>query len=61
MIDAVGRRFFLMNGHDGFADVIGRHDIDFILRTQGKNKHLRQNVERLQHIELRSLRAAAVS
>ena len=61
MIDAVGGRLFLMNGHDCFADVVGRHDIDFILGTERKNRHLSENVESLDHIELRSLRPAAVS
>ena len=61
MIDAVGGRLFLMNGHDCFADVVGRHDVDFILGTERKNRHLSENVESLDHIELRSLRPAAVS
>ena len=61
MVDAVSGRLFLMNRHDGLADVVRRYDVDFIVRAQGKNRHLRQNMERLNHLELRSLLAAAVA
>src|SRR5260221_11094452 len=61
MIDAVRRLLFLMNSHDSFADVIRRYDIDFIARTQRKNRQAREQIESLHHIELRGFRAAAVA
>src|SRR5260370_17922852 len=61
VVDGVRGLFFLMNRHDCFADIVRRYDIDFIVRTQRKNRHLCQNIERLNHIELRSFRAAAVA
>src|SRR6266404_746174 len=61
MIDAVRRQFFLMNGHDGFSDEVRRHNIDFILRTQRKDRQASEKVEVLHHVELRSLRTSAVA
>src|SRR2546426_1654166 len=61
MVDAVPGRVLLMNGHDRFADKVRRHNVDFIVRTQRKNRHLRQHVERPNHVELRSLDAPAVA
>src|SRR6202008_3520521 len=46
---------------DGFGNVVRRHDVNFIVRAQRKNRHLRQNVKGLNHVELRSLGAAAVA
>ena len=61
MIDAVRGRGLLMNGDDGFGDVVRGHDVDSIVGTQRKNREAGQDVEGLHHVELRSFGAAAVA
>src|SRR4030095_2262601 len=50
-----------MNGHDRFADVVGRHDVDAVARLERKNRQALQHAEGLHHVELRRFGPRAVS
>jgi hypothetical protein len=61
MVDAVHGLLLLMDGHDRFADVVRRDNVDSIVRAQRKDRQAREQIKSLHHIELRGFRAAAIA
>ena len=51
----------MMDGHDGFADVIGGNDIDAIGRAKRKDRQTGKYAESLNHIELRGFGPPAIA